>query len=176
MHEAVSGQRSRRPSLTPSARVARGLATNAAAAAAPTPRRRTTARGFAGDAAAVRGVVLRSDAHRLKTFVNCSAIQRCVYLRILTRLLRNLVDRASILLLTWQAAFSCSQLLYSAALLDAGRDHVNAKIKQEMLLHKIGAFWDGPGWTKHRRAVRRAVTVRLCRASFRHAVGRRHKL
>ena len=81
------------------------------------------------------------------------------------RLLRNLVDRASILLLTWQAAFSCSQLLYSAALLDAGRDHVNAKIKQEMLLHKIGAFWDGPGWTKHRRAVWRAITVRICRAT-----------
>ena len=33
-----------------------------------------------------------------------------------------------------------------------------------MLLHKIGAFWDGPGWTKHRRAVRRA-RVRLCRAT-----------
>ena len=41
-----------------------------------------------------------------------------------------------------------------------------------MLLHKIGAFWDGPGWTKHWRAVRRAITVLLCRASFRHAVGR----
>ena len=46
------------------------------------------------------------------------------------------------------------------------------KIKQEMLLHKIGAFWDGPGWTKHRRALWRAITVRLCHATApRHAVG-----
>ena len=66
------------------------------------------------------------------------------------RLLRNLVDRASILLLTWQAAFSRSQLLYSAALLDAGRDHVNAKIKQEMLLHKI---WSVLGWLQLDKAL-----------------------
>ena len=131
MHEAVSGQRSRRPSLTPSARVARGLATNAAAAAAPTPRRRTTARGFAGDAAAVRGVVLRSDAHRLKSFVNCSAIQRCVYLRILTRLLRNLVDRASIFAAHLAGCMHDAQAARR-------RDGATQKVKQDMLLHKIG--------------------------------------
>ena len=111
--------------------------------------------------------------------MNCSAIQSCVYLRILARLLRNLVDRASILLLTWQAAQAAAQ---GCSTLDESLDDarvVNSstpKVKQEMLLHKIGAFWDGPGWTKHRRAVRRAVMVRLCRADVSHAVGRRHKL
>ncbi len=46
-------------------------------------------------------------------------------------------------LLAWQAACSLPHLSTTAA-----TDHMgNAEVKQEMLLHKIGAFWDGPGWT-----------------------------
>ena len=75
--------------------------------------------------------------------------------------------RASVLL-AWQAAYSgllmAARLGCSAPLTRAVTTYT-PKLKQEMLLHKIGAFWDGPGWTKHRRAVWRAITVRLCRAT-----------
>ena len=181
MHEAVSGQRSRRPSLTPSARAARGFATSAAAAAAATPRRRMP-RGFAAVLDAAVRVQLRNASHRWKQVTSCSTIQRCACLRMMTTTAQNWPAARVFLLLTWQAALlrllGAARLPYNISrrrVLLRGQGE-RPKIKQEMLLHKIGAFWDGPGWTKHRRAVRRAVTVRLCRASFRHAVGRRHKL
>ena len=86
MHEAVSGQRSRRPSLTPSARAARGLATSAAAAA-PTLRRRIASRfasfcSCAGDAA-VR-VQLLNASQRWNQAASCNAMQRCAWLRIIS--------------------------------------------------------------------------------------------
>ena len=178
MHDGVSGQRSRRPSLTPSARAARGLATSAAAAA-PTLRRRI-AHGFAvlcGDAAAaVRSAGLRSAAHRSKLAVICSAIQSCACLRMIPgcccKIGRPREYFASHLA-GCMAQASLSRL--SGSILDEAT--YTPKLKQEMLLHKIGAFWDGPGWTKHRHAVRRAIRVLLCHATAaRRAVGRRHKL
>ena len=57
------------------------------------------------------------------------------------------------------------RLLGASAPSRAPRPSNTSNFKQEMLLHKIGAFWDGPGWTKHRRALWRAITVRLCRAT-----------
>ena len=114
MHEAVSGQRSRRPSLTPTARAARGVAasTNAAARLA---RRGIQCRSdglvalaIAGAApvrgrACARAPVLGataaapcSAAHRWSQAASCNAIQRCACLRIMFTLLRKLAYRASI--------------------------------------------------------------------------------
>ena len=118
MHEAVSGQRSRRPSLTPTARAARGVAASTNAAARLARRGMAWRRGCASDglvALAIAGAATRrgralarapvlgataaapcSAAHRWSQAASCNAIQRCACLRIMFTLLRKLAYRASI--------------------------------------------------------------------------------
>ena len=187
MHEAVSGQRSRRPSRTPRARAARGVAasTNAAARLArrgsvrrwcgsggATALATSEATGLRGRAlatagvASVRGVGLRSDAHCTNIAV---ASHRYLALVIFTESLARI--ETSHAMLGTQCHCATVSAAARVAILPAAAVELET-IQANMLLHKIGSLL---GSAPAGQAPR--VRGRLCRATVvHHAVGRRRQL
>ena len=126
--------------------------------AAATPRRRMP-RGFAAVLDAAVRVQLRNASHRWKQYVNCRAIQSCACLRIMLALLRNLAGRASIFAAHLAGCAPGLSTRPRRVATTSTPNQARNAITQDK--ERSGM---APGWTKHRRAVWHAITVRLCRA------------